>query len=331
MRTPSRPRPTTLSRFTPLAAALAAVLAPDAFAACTAVAYPDPNPVYCVTNDLPFGAGSFQDAFNAAKSNWNSSPTIKFDLVGTGPFTISPSAPLQHSCFSGAVHTTIDGESQTGWSQNTDSAGFNANLPIKINGTQTLFTSDEFGYGCSLTFKGVSLENFTYGGGTAVSGLVNIYGSQVLNSTKGVHPRGSGSFRSQIGGALPSQRNLISGHSMAGVDVCCEQGQVDILNNVITASGKGVILASTASSVNIEDNIIRGNATSGVSINNSTSVGIRRNYISGNSGDGIYLSGAQGVTIENNKIGLSMSGADGNGGHGIYSQSGSFPTYASKN
>src|SRR5690242_4199246 len=107
MRTPSRSRPYSLSRITPLAAALASVLvAQQAFGACVpnpqtvSPAPLNPTPVYCVTNTNASGAGSLAQALVDSHDRCQgTSPTIGFDIPGTGPFTFNlPSSGLSFNC-----------------------------------------------------------------------------------------------------------------------------------------------------------------------------------------------------------------------------------------
>src|SRR5688572_2073975 len=97
MRTPRRPRPGFLLRYTPLAAALASVLvSQQVCGACvpdpqTVSPVPvNPTPVYCVTNTNASGAGSLAQAILDSHDRCQgTSPTIGFDIPGTGPFAFN--------------------------------------------------------------------------------------------------------------------------------------------------------------------------------------------------------------------------------------------------
>src|SRR5688572_26791524 len=126
MRTPRRSRPTSLSRFTPLAAALAgAIAAQAAFGACpTAGTGP-----LCVTKDVDDGLlGSLSFAVTNANINCftDTAPKIEFAIPGTGPFVLGiPTFGFTFNC-STAFSPTIDGSTQPSSTPNTDGAGFNA-------------------------------------------------------------------------------------------------------------------------------------------------------------------------------------------------------------
>jgi hypothetical protein len=176
MRTTRPSRSQAAFRRSPLFAAMAAALtAPAAYAACTPNPV-GPAPVFCVTNQNASGAGSlaqaFIDASNPATCG-NTTPTIGFAIPGAGPFTISPSGTMSLFCSSptqGSVHATLDGTSQTGWTPNTDSTGFNSQIQIIVHGGSALsgpttgISVSDFPYGASLTVKGVEFTNFVYGG-----------------------------------------------------------------------------------------------------------------------------------------------------------------------
>lgn len=323
MRPPSRSRPSSLCRFTPLAAALAGALAQQAFGACTPVPPPSPNPVYCVTNADPSGVGSLAQAFADASNEAscaNTSPTIAFAIPpGKGPFTISPSLSLNINCLSsGSINATLDGTSQTGYVPNTSSTGFNAQNQIIVSGAAMTSSSgisvQNFGYGASLTIRGIDFTDFTYGGSaTAIDGPVNLYGSRVQNSYNGVNTRGydpdgflgaAPLQAAKIGGSTDAERNVFTGNTNASIIVCCENGTVDITNNFI-----GTPDGSTA-----------GGGGKGIHLTTAGNVAIIGNLISGNNAAGIVMS-AFGATVRDNKIGTKSDGttALGNAGAGIHS------------
>jgi len=348
MRTPSRSRPTSLYRYTPLVAALAGVLAQQAIAACVPQTTTPPNLVYCVTNANAAGPGSLAQALSdIANTSWCTSappqpaltPTIGFNITGTGPFTISPASTLTLSCGVTSVNATLDGTSQTGYVPNSSTNGFNAQNQIVVNGSSMLgFTGlvvNDLGYGASLTIKGVDFANFQYGGnGTALSGPINLYGSRISNSTLGVVSEGydpdgffgpSGIVRAKIGGPSAAQRNVFVGNVNAHVAICCENTDVDVVNNFIgtadgvtaAGGGKGVHI-STASNISISDNLISGNTAAGIVVQFGNNVSIQNNKIGtradgfnplGNTGAGIHVDGGFPVTVSNNTI--AFNSADG--------------------
>ena len=350
MRTPRRSRPHSLYRYTPLVAALTGVLAQEAIAACTAVPT-GLNPVYCVTNTNPSGPGSLAQAFldiqgHAACTTAGAPPrpfvdaTIGFALAGTGPFTISPSATLTLSCQWASIGATLDGTSQGGWVANSSANGWNGNNPVTVARGASYYggvlSQDFFGYGAALTVKSVDFANFNYGGsGVALEGAVNLFGSRITNSSLGVNVEGydpdgflgpSPRVRARIGGSSPAERNVFTGNANAHVVVCCESGDVDIVNNMMgtadgmtaAGGGKGVHI-TTGSNVTIDGNLISGNTAAGIVVQfGSSGIVIQNNKIGtkadgtalGNTGAGIHIDGANPVIpITNNTI--AYNSADG--------------------
>src|SRR5262245_22295500 len=126
MRTRDRSR-TSLFRYSPLVAALACALAPDASAA-----------TYVVTNasDALTGTpGSMCQASCSlrqavADSVFNCgvdpAPRIHFNIPGTGPFIISPATGYSFTCGQQQATFTVDGSTQPGYQPTTDPNGFNA-------------------------------------------------------------------------------------------------------------------------------------------------------------------------------------------------------------
>lgn len=297
--------PAALRRSPLFAAMAAAAAAPAAYAACTPSAVP-PNLVFCVTNTNASGTGSlaqaFQDASNGATCA-NTTPTIGFQIPGTGPFTIAPSGTLNIFCGSGSVAATIDGASQAGYTPNTSSSGFNSQIQIVVSGASSTSSVgvqvQDFGYGASMLIKGMEFRNFTYGGfATALSGEITLVGSRVVGNSNGVSP-GTGS---NIGGLPLAERNVFA-NSSASISTAYG-GSVQIWNNLIGTDDSG--------------NAAAGGSGVGILMNGG-SASILNNVISGNS-IGIHLNGASGVNITNNKIGTGSSGTPvPNSGHGITS------------
>ncbi|MGE5617186.1 MAG: hypothetical protein ACM3X5_09740, partial [Bacillota bacterium] len=220
-------------RRSPTALAVAMALAPLPTMATT----------YTVTNNADSGAGSLRDAITQANALCGSdpAPVIQFNIPAS--FTIAPSSPLPiMSCGTGAYNPTIDGYSQPGSSANTSSTGFNATIPIVIDGTNVQFGCglefDDFGYGGNLTVKGLDVRNFTYGGfGEGLCGKVQLYGNRVSNNSYGAAVQTS----SVIGSTATADRNVFGSNSVYGIDVAYG-GTVDIVNNFI-----GTLDGSTAS------------------------------------------------------------------------------------
>ena len=341
MRTPSRSRPGFLLTYTPLAAALASVLvSQQVFAACVPnpqTTSPDPlntTPVYCVTNMNPSGAGSLaqavQDSHNRCQGT---SPTIGFDIPGTGPFIFSlPSSGISFNCGpGGAFSPTLDGASQVGSSPNSDSAGFNAVNPIVFSGGGNSFGGvshdSAYPYGGRLTVKGVDFRDFYYApyggpcGGfapAALQGPVTAVGSRFMNSCYGIifdvedtdGNQGPGNTRipSLIGGAGLGDRNAFGGIFLDAIVNTAYGGSAEIRNNFV-----GTLDGVTSG----------GGGGKGIYLYGDGVKDVYDNVISGNTGPaGIYLYLAGNTTIENNKIGLGLNGAAiGNAQDGILSDS----------
>ena len=308
MRTVRPSRSQSPFRRTPLFAAVAAaVTAHQAFAACTPNLTP-PNLVFCVTNTSNSGPGSLSQAFTDASNGATcagTTPTIGFAIPGTGPFTIAPSSTLNLFCGSGSVNALIDGTSQAGYTPNTSGPGFNSAIQIVVSGTAS-FSSvgaqvQDFGYGASMTIKGMEFRNFTYGGfATALSGPINLLGSRVVANTNGMTPNNG----AVVGGTTLADRNVFANAS----------------TNISVAYGGSVTVRGNLIGTNDTGNASAGaSATSGIKINGG-SANIFFNVIAGISGNGIELNGASSVVISGNKIGMGSNGSSvPNSGHGIYS------------
>jgi hypothetical protein len=339
MRTPSRSRPTSLSRFTPIAAALASAMAAQAFAACpTAGTGP-----LCVTKAAVDGTpGSLNAAINSANTNCSSvsAPVIEFDIPGTGPFVLNLPNSLSFFCSAPiAYNPSIDGFSQPGSAPNGNPTGFNPTHQVILNGADNVsggISFNGFNYGGALTVKGLQFQRFTYGGPStcssffvaAVSGPVRVLGSFFQDNCVGVAANaidadgtmGSGSQPgpSQIGDGTSVGRNAFANHYQAAISLAYGgfPGHLaDINNNFIgtkdgTTSGggpgKGVDIRSP-----------------GVVADPNMKTTIRNNVISGNGSHGVFVELASyGATIQGNKIGTAVGGtALGNSGDGIRSSS----------
>lgn len=181
-----------------------------------------------------------------------------------------------------------------------------------------------------LTSAGVNLlsGNLQYGlrlttganGNQILNSVVgcDITGARLLPNLKGGLLIDKGAHNNQIGGALLSGRNLISGNTGAGITISgSETDSNSISGNLIGLDATGTLaLGNTGAGVLITDNAhhtIVGD-----------SVMFPANVITGNGGDGIRLSGAgcsENIVI-GNFIGVDTSGyaSIGNGqisGHGV--------------
>ena len=137
---------------------------------------PSPHPctasthVFCVTNTSDDNtatgpAGSLRRAISDSNTNGGAN-TIDFDIVGTGPFTITLVAQLPAINADGNLTSLlIDGYSQAGSAVNTnapDQGGLNGALAIELVGAGF---DGLFYYCCpfpkiDLTFQGLALRGF---------------------------------------------------------------------------------------------------------------------------------------------------------------------------
>ena len=350
MRTSTRGRAASRFRYSPLVAALACVLAPQASLAAT----------FTVTNTGDFGTGTLRQAMQDANASCNTDPnvTIAFNL-GSGPFTISPSSalPTITSCFNGQLNVTIDGYSQLGSAPNIAATSFNAVIPIVIDGSFTYggctFNTDDFSYGGSLlTLRGLNIRNFN--SGSAICGAVKLGGNRITNNSSPLQINQPGA----VGGPALADRNVISNNAGTAIEVFYG-GTVEVRNNLIGTDDSGNAAAGNQGAIYFEgsdgviaNNVVSGNAfgigifgTAGVNVQNNMigtnasgtaaipnqvygvevrcpvgpGIDILSNVIAGNQYGGIYFEGVNNGQIANNKIGVGIDGttAMGNGGPGI--------------
>lgn len=273
-----------------------------------------------VTNTNDAGVGSLRQAIINANAcpGWD---TIRFDIPGTGPHTITPLSALP-----AATDTVfIDGYSQAGALPAT--ASTSATLMIQLRGTSAgaapglEFDEDycELAGLCITQFNG-----FGAGSGSALyvnnASFVKVWGNYLGTDLTGTIDQGSqhsgiyanfGSHNLTIGSANPEDFNLISGNDIAGIFLSgigdtirapVIQGNyigTDLTGSFPIANGDGVfcswvtglLLGGGATG---EGNVISGNTQNGVNFDNI-----------------VYTSGVYG-----NKIGTDVSGTAplGNGG-----------------
>ena len=228
--------------------------------------------------------------------------TINFNLLGSGPFTITPTSQLPTI----ADQLTINGYTQPGASPNTLARGTNANLLIELNGTEA-GTADglEIGAGGSGSLiKGLVINRFSNQGidvSSLSAALTNVRiegnfvgtdpsGTQALpNSGDGIEMDASNSV---VGGSTVVKRNLISGNDVDGLSLS-GANDVRVENNLVGTKADGVGAL--------------GNLFNGVDLSGTTGVSILRNSIFSNGQLGIDL-GVDGRTL--NDLGDADSGAN---------------------
>jgi CSLREA domain-containing protein len=213
---------------------------------------------------------------------------INFNIPGTGPHTIAPGSYLPEI----TTRVTIDGYSQSGASENTDTRPdkTNAVLKVELTGGFAMLSLDA---GASNgVIKGLAIGNCSTnlcnsgihlyrGTGYKVEG--NFLGTRADGITKAANSEGvvlNGASGSTIGGASPAARNLISGNLNAGVVMYYDASANTIQGNLIgpnrdgtttpnnLGNGKGgVELISAGNGNRILSNSILSNGGLGIDLN----------------------------------------------------------------
>ena len=312
MRTnPAFPQPRA-ARLSPLAGALALILAPAAHSAVIFVTDGGDVPV------APAGL-TLREAINAANSNCFSDPfpTIQF----TGAFVISPSSPLPaFSCSSNFFNPLVD--------------GLYGGSVVTLNGTSSsascgLDILPGF-YGGQLGVHHMKIQNF--GDGTFAAGACGnllLKSNTFLNNSIGAMLRGN----SQVGDS--ESPNVFVRNSNAGIYAYGGAGSFISHNLIGTADGTTAdangdgIFVGGGGGITIEFNTISGNTGYGVRINNGAAT-FEGNFIGTKSGgDGALANGAGGVWLVNN-FGTSFENdtISGNGGPGATIDNSDFVVFA---
>jgi parallel beta-helix repeat protein len=287
-------------RRTPLVAALAcAFIAPAALAQ---VSYDPFQLVVKNTSTDPSVPNSLPAAINYANQYCDTvpNPTISF-AIDSGPFVISPSTqlPVIYCEGGGPYNPTIDGTTQPGWVANGKDVGFDAQLPIVLDGLGLTsgggcaINSNIFPYG-TLTLKGLEIRNFTYGGVIGVCGYaLNITGSRIAGNSSGIQA----SAGSTIGADGNANRNVISNHFYGtAITLNGYSGTYSIVNNYIGIDDIAGTITNSPNSTGI-----------GYSCCSEPSGTIARNVFS-NTYASIDLEYDGKMTIADNKIGTDPTG-----------------------
>lgn len=289
------------------------------FSPATTAASTWPPLALIVTTAIDFGPGSLRQVLaDAALNPAASNNTVQFAIPGPGPHWLTIFSPLPPP----AEPLNIDGFTQAGSSPNTLSNRDNAVRQIILDGSQA--------------GAGISGLQFTQPGnvvrGLIVSGFNSLFGGangiELLSASNVVEGclitgnNGSGIVVSnapgnRVGGALPAQRNTISGHNGRGVWITGLNAAGNLVqNNFIGPAPDGTAaLTNFAGGVWISSapfNLIGGSEAA-------------RNYIAGNGGPGVEITGAGASSnlVQGNFIGVLPDGANlGNGGAGVFIGSG---------
>ncbi len=273
----------------------------DALASCTTSWAVDAAPsTITVTNLNDSGPGSLRAAITDANSGACTSPcTIGFSVAGT--INLSSALPVI-----AASNLTIDGYTAPGAQANTNAFGVasDAVIVLSLNGGGSIAN----GFDIQETF--VKISGFAIGGftGAGVKFTGDNSGSMVTGCHIGVDTSGTtinanaygvvfdASTEASIGGALPAQRNIISGNTFDGIHTTNAANTISITGNYV-----GTNKALTAALPN----------NTGVMACSGCSVTIGQsgtgNVISGNSGTGLALFG-NGVDVKANIIGVAGNG-----------------------
>lgn len=267
-----------------------------------------------VTTEVDSGAGSLRQAILDA--NAQSGPdSIHFAIPGGGIHVLTLAGAMP--AITEAV--VIDGYSQPGASPNSNATfvASNAVIMIALDGTSAGVADGLVLNSGGSTILGLSIDGFDGNGVTLAAGSNVIAGCFVgvdASGTTGVGNSGDGIYitdgAQQIGGADPSQRNVISNNSGNGVYATNDGSTANVLNNFVGTDRTG--------------GFPLGNQNDGVLITGTAAAQIGAastgNLISGNAGDGIELTGTASVLVLGNRIGTDAAGdsAIANGIRGVY-------------
>ena len=261
---------------------------------------------------LGTGSCTLRDAINFANAAVGND-TIEFNIPGAADQVRT--IRLQAGLPSVTEALVIDGFTQPGARPNSNPVGqgLNARLLIEIDGQD----DDVAGSGCLSVFysepEGVVIQGLaihcrlnaiTIQGGTRDNVIQGNYigtdptGTTALGGTSGIVIfTGSGS---RIGGLLPAQRNLISGHALSGIAAgTFLKTDLTIQGNLIGTDASGGRALGNRVGVNLSTvtrSVVGGNSAAA------------RNVISGNN-VGVSMGGDTGNNlVQNNIIGADVSG-----------------------
>jgi len=254
--------------------------------------------VFTVTNTNDDGAGSMRQAILDANST-SGTDTIAFDISGAAPHTIQPMSELPII----TDPVVIDG---------TTEPDFVATPIIELDGS----TAGPDASGLKITagnstVQGLIINRFSRDGiklETSESNVirgnyigVDVTGTIALgNSWRGV-VIGPNTHSNTIGGVTESERNIISGNGVSGVDIISS----DTYNNTVSGNFIGTDVSGT---------IALGNVFYGVLIQDASdntiggSIPSARNVISGNYERGVYIYNASHNIVSSNYIGTDSTG-----------------------
>jgi uncharacterized repeat protein (TIGR01451 family) len=263
------------------------------FSACAAAGAAGPV-TFVVINTSDSGAGSLRQAILDSNLSIGATNQIRFNIPGTGPFTIAPASALP--VITNPV--VIDGTTQPGFTGtpivelNGASAGAGVNGLSVSAGVSTIrgLVINRFGgAGINLNTDSGNLIEGNYLG-------TNVAGTAALGNSQGVSISGP-STNNTIGGTTAAARNVISGNGNRGISLGAS-------GNLVTGNYIGTNAAGTGA---LGNGAAGNSAGVGIDSSNNTVAG---NLISGGAGLGINIlsTTATGNSIRGNLIGTDVTG-----------------------
>ena len=257
--------------------------------------------------------------------------TIEFDIrdaQGRCPdlVTLTPATSLTIDSINGIDGITIDGYSQCGAAENSNPVNGNAIIKIEIRGDGSTYGL----YGLHIltdnnVVRGLAIYDWhrqirvNTGDNNRFEG--NFIGTNAANEHKAYFPGEGDGIRifwgdnNIIGGALPGQRNIVSGNDQDGINIEDQAFDNLVLGNYVGLKQDGVTaLRNSADGIDVAEGA-HNNRIGGL-------LPGERNVIGGNSRDGIEIShgiGNQNNLFVGNFIGLNAAGTAvlGNGHMGV--------------
>jgi hypothetical protein len=251
--------------------------------------------VFNVTNANDSGAGSLRQAILDANAHAGAD-TIFFSIGAGGAKTITLISELPLI----TDPVTIDATSQPAY----------AGKPIiELNGNAAVAAGLKI-MGGSSTVEGLVIDRFTdsgiilfiKGNNTIVNNYIGVSANGLIdqgNGNSGISIE-QGSSNNVIGGLSAGTRNVISGNEANGIQILSGNGN-QMLNNYIGTDALGTTAIGNGSmGIRL---FTAGNAI-------GSPLGSGRNLISGNGGAGVSLegAGATGNAVQNNYVGVDVSG-----------------------
>jgi CSLREA domain-containing protein len=274
------------------------------------------------------GVISLREAILATNATASSINEINFAISGTGPRVITVNSELPAI----TRQVVIDGKSQSGYA-GVPLIEIDGSLISEANGLRLAAGSN------ASYVSGLSITGFLGSGNPAGHGiLIQSNDSVIQGNYFGVRSDGtaagnwaglvlaSGATNNLIGGALPSESNVISGNTLGGISIAHAnttnnriQGNfIGMLSDGLTARPNAFfgIYVWTSSATNTiggtatgTGNIIQSNSNTGIVVDPTATVSILRNSISAN--------GGLGIDLNNNGVSLNDTNDADSGGNGL--------------